>query len=488
MGGTLGILGALAGGYMDESDKKRKQDFETESERRKQTVGLIGELVGRPDISEETRGWLVGKGLEIIQAPAGKKIKFDIMEAPVRPAEKFKPPTQQMEIPGTAGPAVEGIPQPPAGAAPNINVPVPHRQVQEAPPPPGNIFMSPGQMGQRKLDSIRAQGVDVDALNPRDRAQIATGVNLPRGAMLQRVQILHKGKPVMAVFNPEIGEFSVNGQPVDDAQPLTTVDETVIQDPKSSTGWVKVYTDKNTQQERGRMEVPPPAGYLPTVSTGQTIVFDQNNQPVPVTTTRTTQRSMPKPQIQTPPAPEQSSSAPSGSGDARMGKPLPMKRFSENQTQQKKSLMAIRTGFDQLEKLMDDFTKTQWTDPVEKAKTAKLLDDKANSMAVAYGKALGEVGNFAQQEQEKYIKAFYPGIVLSTMSPDLAKRSLNNARQTLDTMEGNLGKNLFPSTGGQGMATPPAPPKDKPQGKPVYVNGQLVGHTLDGKTMIPVGK
>ena len=443
--GAFNNIAALAGGFMDESDKKRKETFETDRERRKQALGLISELITRPDVSEETKGWLTQKGFEIGTKP---KWKFDLSEAPTRPQRKATVPAEQMQVG-------------------NASLTIPPVNVQEPPPPPGSIFMGQQQQDERSMDRLRTFGVDTSKLDNRDRARVA-GVNLPAGRPMQRVALAN-GQ--WGNYDPETGTFTdSSGQVIADPRTQGTIDETVVQDGKSSTGWVKVYTDKNTLKETGRVEVPAPAAYLPRSSTGVTIAYDANNNPVPITTTRTSGVSMPKPPpsgtVGTSGGAPKTQTQGGGGGRVSVGEPLNFTRFNAQMSQQRRSLGAVRTQFNNLEKLITDYQAALKAGDTKKAvNTGTRMNRMAGSLAVSYGKALGEVGNFAQQEQEKYQKAFYAGFPVVTaeslldLDTNIAQDTLNDARSVLDSMEAQMPEQTAVRRKGDGrIVEPPKPP------------------------------
>ncbi|MCI0559294.1 MAG: hypothetical protein MN733_12430 [Nitrososphaera sp.] len=66
---------------------------------------------------------------------------------------------------------------------------------------------------------------------------------------------------------------------------------------------------------------------------------------------------------------------------------------------------------------------------------AVVFDRFAATLAVPYGKALGEVGNFAVQEQKKYLDSFYGGLALTSVYPDFTLRLIDNATLVLKISE-----------------------------------------------------
>ena len=459
--GAFNNIAALAGGFMDESDKKRKETFEQDSARRKQTVGLIGELITRSDIDEGTKGWLTQKGIEIIQAPPGKKWKFDLAEAPTRSQRKHTVPAEQMNIGGA-------------------QVTVPPVHVQEPPPPPGDIFMGQRQQGERKMSALEGAGVDVSKLSPSQRATMVTGLSLPAAPIRTRgVSLMGpNGQVIPASQDLLTGEvIGPDGQVVPNPQLVPSggnIDE--IMEPLDSANpkgpWKKRYVNRLTGQTVQEVTgLPAPAAYLDRSSTGVTIVYDANNNPVPITTTRTSGVSIPKP----PPSGTVSTTGGSkaqsqisgsgGNGRVSVGEPLNFTRFNPVVGQQRRSLGAVRAQFNNLEKLI-----TGYRDALQKGDTKRALNAgirmnrMAGSLAVSYGKALGEVGNFAEQEQEKYQKAFYAGFPVVTaeslldLDTNIAQDTLNDARSVLDAMEAQLPAQSGARRRDGRIQEPPKPP------------------------------
>lgn len=211
MGSPINIIGALAGGYQAAAKEHAQKQDDFDSEQRKQTLSLYGELLHRDDISPEQKQHVLQNIQGIIAVPQGaqnakkwqKYANIGAIPPPPPPTPGAPPQPSQLGTPSTAPPAIGGptlvSPPPPPQAAsgnasdslggvPNIAgpsgavrqtaaadaaglqpTPAPSQAIaaptvaasataiQPTPAPPSSgMFLSADEMARRKEDVLRA--------------------------------------------------------------------------------------------------------------------------------------------------------------------------------------------------------------------------------------------------------------------------------------------------------------------------------------------
>jgi hypothetical protein len=126
MGGGIGLLGALAGGYAQAAETERKRQFEADSQQRQNALGLTKILLDSPNVPPEYKPLLVQYGMDVIHTPWGKKVpdfhKQVVTQTPQvnTPAQTQNAPIPSVQLgmpaPPPQNPAAMGTGQQPQGA------------------------------------------------------------------------------------------------------------------------------------------------------------------------------------------------------------------------------------------------------------------------------------------------------------------------------------------------------------------------------------
>lgn len=306
---TVGILGALAGGYLDEAEKDKRRQLDAGMQRWQSTLGFLAKLAGETDDPEWAQR-LAQAGLElsqleprdIVSGKWEKKYSLASMAPPPRVRQPTVGPTALAETEGSL--LQQGLPVPPSIQE---GMPVSGartRDMSQALTEPVPLFYSPEEKARL---AGRAKGVmtgealkaaqqaareiypDFDELDPYTQASIVhgmgTGMSLPappsmRGTLVREDRYARSSdpsKPYPLLRNSKTGELT---------DPQTGAEVVLSQlvpferagapragwiiDKESSSGFAQVFIDPRTSQVIGEpvRGLLPPAHLMEQITTG----------------------------------------------------------------------------------------------------------------------------------------------------------------------------------------------------------------------------
>lgn len=170
------IFGAAARGYMDEAEKTRERKYREDAEARRMAAGVLGQLAGQDNLSDEARMWTLQQWQGIVSGKGKPTIDFSKM--PGMSPTPAGPPTPIPEA--QTGPQL----RPPPSAMPRWGGEGPAPEVMI---PARGPFKTPEQMA-REQASGEAAGMrarrsvihqEFPELQGRDLFTGTTGISLP---------------------------------------------------------------------------------------------------------------------------------------------------------------------------------------------------------------------------------------------------------------------------------------------------------------------
>ena len=332
----FGLLGQLAGGYVNAAREDRARQDALDERQREMQMGLGSMILQNPAVPPEYKGPVMEHLVQVVNTPRGKKLpSWDKMMTSLpatygpqqtstvpQPAVNLKPPTPP---PGVSG-GVAGLPEgvTPQGESQNFNLPASQTQVAGRPQTglPGQFHLrSDAEMAQEQtaaqmaaqqqfIQSLRDQGFSDEQIALKlgmskmmpipfgGLYNIGTGETVsPTNTPQTKVQYMVGGKgPFFGTQSRAGGPIlDVSGQPVPGAVPFNQAMNMPVRAwSKDDKGQMySVLLDKKTNQVipgTENYDIMPPAGYLPQVKQGEFTFIDADNNVYRVPTTSVTSR------------------------------------------------------------------------------------------------------------------------------------------------------------------------------------------------------
>lgn len=287
MGGFADVLGHVAAGYQDASQKEQTRQFTDEQNKRAQFSDLLGKLVTDDSAHPATRQNAAQILFEIQHQPWNKPVKLDVNRLLAPPP----PPGEQGPKPSAVTQAMQGqaAPSPQQGAA------AASPALAQPPAPPQGLFYSPDELAEQKASAAGKVAGSTMTAQFGARSKALEGMDIPP----EQKAGFTLGVPGMAAMSGAYGAGDTMPVSVAAQQGLPVPDEA---DPN---GWVRVQRNKMGHIV-GVFPTAQPAAYAPTEHQGFTYQTQADGSIVAVPVTTTSQKQSPagsKPALQQPQPP-----------------------------------------------------------------------------------------------------------------------------------------------------------------------------------------